>query len=301
MLFLARYVMQGPKEAFITVASLSVLTLWFAPVGFLLGAVIALVTLRVGVKEGAQVLGVAALVHLALAWVTAQSVWPAVVGMVEFMLPAWLLGWVLRATGSLATMIQLVIWLVGSMVILFHMMVEDPVAWWKEVFTTLFAPAMDQAQMHVPDETWAQIAQLATSMLAMSMVILWVSMVLFGRWWQSVLYAPGRVQQDFHSLSLPRQLAWLTGIVALAGLLIGPQQHGLISDLFAVLSAGLMFQGLAVIHALVERRQMSSNWLFATYVLLLLFPQTILLLALIALFDMWMDLRQRYAPPTNEE
>ncbi|HIQ40881.1 MAG TPA: DUF2232 domain-containing protein [Sulfurivirga caldicuralii] len=301
MLFLARYVMQGPKEAFITVASLSVLTLWLAPVGFLLGAAIALVTLRVGIKEGAQVLGVAALVQLLLAWATTQNIWLAVVGVVEFMLPAWVLASVLRTTGSLATMIQLVIWLVGTLVIGFHLVVDDPIGWWQQLFTTLFAPAMEQADMHVPESTWAQVAQLATSMLAMSMVILWVSMVLFARWWQSLLYAPGRFQQDFHRLSLPRQLAWLTGIVALAGLLIGPQQHGLISDLFAVLSAGLMFHGLAVIHALVERRQMSTNWLIATYVLLLLFPQMILLLALIALFDIWMDLRQRYAPPINEE
>ena len=301
MLFLARYVMQGPKEAFITVASLSVLTLWLAPVGFLLGAAIALVTLRVGIKEGAQVLGVAALVQLLLAWATTQNIWLAVVGVVEFMLPAWVLASVLRTTGSLATMIQLVIWLVGTLVIGFHLAVDDPIGWWQQLFTTLFAPAMEQADMHVPESILAQVAQLATSMLAMSMVILWVSMVLFARWWQSLLYAPGRFQQDFHRLSLPRQLAWLTGIVALAGLLIGPQQHGLISDLFAVLSAGLMFHGLAVIHALVERRQMSTNWLIATYVLLLLFPQMILLLALIALFDIWMDLRQRYAPPINEE
>ncbi|HID00422.1 MAG TPA: hypothetical protein EYP05_03675, partial [Piscirickettsiaceae bacterium] len=168
MLFLARYVMQGPKEAFITVASLSVLTLWLAPVGFLLGAAIALVTLRVGIKEGAQVLGVAALVQLLLAWATTQNIWLAVVGVVEFMLPAWVLASVLRTTGSLATMIQLVIWLVGTLVIGFHLVVDDPIGWWQQLFTTLFAPAMEQADMHVPESTWAQVAQLATSMLAMS-------------------------------------------------------------------------------------------------------------------------------------
>ncbi len=300
MLFLARYLMQGPKEAMITIASLSVLTLWFAPVGFLLGAAIALLTLRVGVKEGAQVMGVAMLVQLTLAWATGPTLWPALTGALEFMLPAWALAWVLRATGSLATMIQLIIWLVGTLIVVFHLMVDNPVEWWKGLFTTLFAPIMDQAEMHVPDATWDQLAQLATSMLAMSVVILWASMVLFARWWQGALYAPGRFQRDFHSLALPRQLAWLTGLVALVGLLTGAQQHGLVSDLFAVLAAGLMFHGLAVIHALVERRQMSVNWLFATYVLLLLFPQTILLLALIALMDIWLDLRQRYAP-INEE
>jgi uncharacterized protein YybS (DUF2232 family) len=301
MLFLARYVMEGPKQAYLAASLLSFLTLWISPVGFLLGAVIALVTLRIGVKEGMQVLALSALVQLTAAQLGMGVLWPALAGIMEYMLPAWGLAWILRRTQDLAVMIQAAVWLVGTLVIIFHLSVPDPVAWWTEVFKTLFENAMRDAQISLDDATWTQFAQMATMMIAMSMVILWISIVLFARWWQGALYAPGRFQADFHNLSLPRQLAWLTGLVALAGLLVGPTQHGLISDLFGVLSAGLMFQGLAVVHALVERRQMSANWLFAIYFLLLLFPQTILLLALIALFDMWMNLRQRYATPTNEE
>lgn len=301
MRFLASYFMKGPKEAYLAAAALSVLTLWFAPVGFLLDAGIALVTLQVGIKEGLQVLLAAAAVHLGLALLTPGQAWAGLMGIGEFMLPAWGLAIVLRQSKDLAVMIQWVIWLVGTLVILFHLAVPDTVAWWTQVFKQVLGPAMTQMNVDMTDATWQQLAAFATSMVAMSMVILWISMLLFARWWQSMLYAPGEFQKAFHNLALPRQIAWLTGLVALAGLLIGPNQHGLISDLFAVLSAGLMFQGLAVIHALVERRQMSSNWLFATYVFLFLFPQTILLLAVLALIDIWLDLRQRYATPTNEE
>ncbi len=299
MRFLASYFMKGPKEAYLTAAALSVLTLWFAPLGFLLGAGIALVTLQVGIKEGLQVMLAAVLVHLGVGYAVTGHSWTAWVGIAEFMLPAWGLAFVLRQSKDLAVMIQWVVWLVGALVVLFHLAVPDTVAWWTDVFKRTLGEAMQQMQVTMTEENWQQLGAFATSMVAMSLTILWTSMLLFARWWQSMLYAPGKFQESFHNLALPRQLAWLTGLVALAGLIIGPQQQGLVSDLFAVLSAGLMFQGLAVIHALVERRQMSNSWLFAVYVFLFLFPQAILLLAILALMDIWLDLRQRYATPTN--
>ncbi len=301
MLFLARYFMEGPKQAYLGAAALAVLTLLFSPVGFLLGAGIALVTLQVGIRQGAQVLAAGAATLLVLSQLVLGAPWTGLVGLLEFALPAWLFAAVLRQTGSLASAILMVVWLVGVAVIGFHLAVGDTVAWWQDVLKRVFQPAMEQAQVSLDAATWKQLAELATTMLAMSMTILWIGMVLFARWWQAALYDEGRFRQEFHNLMLPRQFIWLTGLVALAGLIIGPGQHGLISELFGVLSAGLMFQGLAVIHALVDRRQMSSNWLFATYVLLMLFPQMILLLALLALIDLWLDLRQRYATPNNED
>ncbi len=302
MLFLARYVLQGPRQGYLATAGLSALTLWFAPVGFLLGAVIALVTIRVGVKEGFQLALVASAIQLVLAQFVLGAPWPGVAGMGEFILPAWGLAWFFLRTRDLASIILAAVWLMGTLVIGFHLLVADPVAWWTQVFNTLLTPAMEQANMQAPDPQALQImAKMATLLIAMSLVIVWVGMLFVALWWDAALYAQGAFQKAFHTLSLPRSLTWLTGLVALAGLLTGPDQAGLIADLFGVLSAGLMFQGLAVVHSLVEQRQMSSNWLFGLYVLLFLFPQTIMVLAMVALLDMWLDFRQRYAPNNNED
>ncbi|SIN92652.1 Predicted membrane protein [Sulfurivirga caldicuralii] len=302
MLFLARYVLQGPRQGYLATAGLSALTLWFAPVGFLLGAVIALVTIRVGVKEGFQLALVASAIQLVLAQFVLGAPWPGMAGIGEFILPAWGLAWFFLRTRDLASIILAAVWLMGTLVIGFHLLVADPVAWWTQVFNTLLTPAMEQANMQAPDPQALQImAKMATMLIAMSLVIVFVSMLFVALWWDAALYAQGAFQKAFHTLSLPRSLAWLAGLVALAGLLTGPDQAGLIADLFGVLSAGLMFQGLAVVHSLVEQRQMSSSWLFGLYVLLFLFPQTIMVLAMVALLDMWLDFRQRYAPNNNED
>jgi len=305
MLFLARYVLEGPRQGYLATAGLSALTLWFAPVGFLLGAVIALVTIRVGVKEGLQVALTASAIQLVLAQFLMGAAWPGVAGIGEFILPAWGLAWFFLRTRDLASIVLAAVWVMGTLVIGFHLLVPDPIAWWTQVFESLIKGAMQQADMTgmpTPDPQALQImAKMATMLIAMSLVIVWVGMLFVALWWDAALYAQGAFQKAFHSLSLPRSLAWLTGLVALAGLLTGPDQAGLIADLFGVLSAGLMFQGLAVVHSLVEQRQMSSNWLFGLYVLLFLFPQTIMVLAMVALLDMWLDFRQRYAPNNNED
>ena len=302
MRFLARYVLQGPRQGYLATVGLSALTLWFAPVGFLLGAVIALVTIRVGVKEGLQLALAASAVQVVLAQLVMGAPWPGVVGMGEFILPAWGLAWFFLRTRDLASIVLAAVWLMGTLVMGFHLLVPDPIAWWTQVFNTLLAPAMQQANMAAPDPQALQImAKMATMLIAMSLVIVWVSMLFLALWWDAALYAQGAFQKAFHGLMLPRSLAWLTGLVALAGLVTGPDEAGLIADLFGVLSAGLMFQGLAVVHSLVEQRQMSVNWLFGLYFLLFLFPQTIMVLAMVALLDMWLDFRQRYAPNNNED
>ncbi len=52
MLGVANYVMKGPMQAFIAILLLSALTVWIAPLGILVGAIISLVTLRIGEIEG---------------------------------------------------------------------------------------------------------------------------------------------------------------------------------------------------------------------------------------------------------
>ena len=298
MLFIAKFAMQGPRQAWTTLAGLAVLTLWFSPVGFLAGAVLALITLRVGETEGLKGLGVG-LVTLAVAsLIMTGSALPGLIAAGEFLLPAWGFALVLRRTNDMGRMILWAVWIAALMVLAFHLWVSDPVAWWRTVFQQMLEASGNTIMLD--EQTWDQIARLATTMAGMSFVMLWISMVLLARWWQGVLYHPGQFQKDFHALALPRQLGWVMGILALVGLFTHAEPAvQLISDLFAVLSAGLMFQGLAVLHAIVAARKWGRGWLIALYVLLLLFPQMVILLALMALLDMWLDMRKYYATPSN--
>lgn len=291
MLGVANYVMKGPMQAFIAILLLSALTVWIAPLGILVGAIISLVTLRIGEVEGLKVLAAAVATTLGLTLVMSGSIWPGVVGVIEYMLPIWLLSWVLRNTSSLALSLSLNMLIVGAGVIAFHLAVGDTAVWWQQVFKEYVQPVFEQTGTPFPQAMFEDLTQVATMLLAMFVVVLWFSIVLLGRWWQSALYVPGQFRTDFYEIRLPKGIAGLAVFVALVGLFT---QNGLIQDLSGVLMAGLMFQGLAVAHHTVNKRQMSSMWLGGLYVLLFLFPQAVLILATIGLIDIWVDIRNRW-------
>jgi len=55
------------------------------------------------------------------------------------------------------------------------------------------------------------------------------------------------------------------------------------------------FQGMAVIHALITARKLPRGWLIAAYVLLLLVsPESVLVVGLIGMTDAWLDYRKRF-------
>lgn len=291
MLGVANYVMKGPMQAFIAILLLSALTVWIAPLGILVGAIISLVTLRIGEIEGLKVLAAAVATTLGLTLFMSGSIWPGVVGVIEYMLPIWLLSWVLRNTSSMALSLSLNMLIVGAGVIAFHLAVGDTAVWWQQVFKEFVQPVFEQTGTPFPQAMFEDLTQVATMLLAMFVVVLWFSIVLLGRWWQSALYVPGQFRTDFYEIRLPKGIAALAVFVALVGLFT---QNGLIQDLSGVLMAGLMFQGLAVAHHTVNKRQMSSMWLGGLYVLLFLFPQAVLILATIGLIDIWVDIRNRW-------
>lgn len=291
MLSIANFVMKGQKQALFAILVLSALTVWIAPLGVLVGAIIALVTLRVGEQDGLKILLAATVVQIALSMLVSGSYWPGVVAVLEYMLPVWVLSWVLRATNSLALSLSLNILMVGAGVIAFHLFVGETAVWWMQVFNTYLTPVITQTGTTVPQDLMQSVADVATMLLAMFFVILWFVMLVWGRWWQSALYFPGKFRDDFYALRLPKNIALLAIVIALAGLF---SESALIQDLSAVLMTGLMFQGLAVAHHAVNQRGMSSMWLGGLYLLLFLFPQTILILATIGLIDTWVDIRNKW-------
>ncbi|WP_019896460.1 DUF2232 domain-containing protein [Hydrogenovibrio halophilus] len=291
MLSLANYVMRGPMQAWIATLILAVLTVWLAPLGLLLGAVIALVTLRVSETDGLKVLAIAVLATLALHQLTMGQLWPGLVAVMEYMLPVWLLAWALRQTQKLATPIHLAVMLAAGSVLAFHLIVGDTVTWWQAVMENYLAPLMTQAGADLPRATIEQISQVATMLLAMFLVMLWVVMILLARWWQSALYFPGKFREDFYQIRLPLSLAILAAVAAVGSLFT---QSLILQDLAAVLMIGLMFQGLSVIHHAIYLKEMSKGWLIGLYIMLMLFPQVILILATVGLVDTWMDIRNRW-------
>ena len=271
---------------------------WLSLLG---GGLVALVGLRQGPAEGLAValLASAGLVPFAL-FVgmppivmagTALSLW----------LPVLVMSWNLRRTQSLSGSLQLA-GLFGMMVVLAFF--ASPEAGGEisrrlvdQVLVPLFEASRDGG---VPGERELDaMARLVPGVLATALTAALIVSLILGRWWQAILYNPGGFRADFHELR-HGQVAVLAGgaLFVLAAL----TTIGIIDSLALVAILLLMFQGLAVCHALVHRRGMSGFWLAPVYLMLVLMSLPAMsLLAALAILDNVIDFRGRFAPATGQE
>lgn len=291
---LAQFVMRGRSQAALVATVCAMLSLILPLFGLISSAVVALVTLRGGVREGALVVALAALACGVIAALALGAPLVSVALLVLLWLPVWGLAALLRLSRSLALTLQ-----VGAVaglvvVLIIRLLLDDPAAAWLSLLQPL-QDALVKDGMVEPEAAEAVIGEVArwmTGTVAAALVLQWLVGLFIGRWWQALLYNPGGFGEEFRLLRLSRWLG-VAGLVLLVA--IGFQRGaGPVSDVLLVLSVLWLFQGLAVIHALHRNRGLSVGWLVGIYCLLVLFmPHAELLVACIGLVDIGADIRAR--------
>jgi hypothetical protein len=302
---LANFVLGGRLQAILVTVASALLASVAPPYSLLFSylgaALIALVTLRVGVRDGLIVLGgsiaAIALVSLLMA---GQAM---VVVMSAFLLwsPCWIVAAVLRHTVSLPLAMQSsaligVIALVGI-----YLLYGDPAPWWLERLTPFGTALMQQGGVEMDEATTQavlrQIAQLMTGAFLATLVLGVIGSLLLARWWQGLLFNPGGFRQEFHNLRFDR---WM-GLVTLGLMLLSELNEGILGSLTTQVVLVLMmlyfFAGLATMHGVVALSNAGTGWLVAMYITLLV-PQIsgVLLVVLsgLGLLDTWIDIRRRF-------
>lgn len=296
---LASFIMRGRMQAVLAAVLLSGLSLLLPPLLYLSGGTLALVGLRKGVAQGAEVMLLAGLALSALTWLAVGSPLPGLVFMGLVWLPVLFLAAVLRQTISLGFTLGLACTLGLLAVLAGFLILGDPTVWWQEHFEQLLRPTLEQFEM-APEEMESfivRVAMLMTGIFAVAIVLNALFGLLVGRWWQSMLYNPGGFREEFHGLRLPKPLAWLTVLVLLAALAAEGGIGQLAGNLVIVLLFFNLLQGLAVAHAIVAGRGWNVGWLVVLYLLLLFVPQVMVLLILLGLSDSWLDFRKRFLHP----
>jgi len=308
---LAAYIVSGRWQAVLITTAAGLISLLVPLLGgvfnYLAAAVIALVTLHVGLLPGLQVLVIATTVTvLAYQLVGVQ----AVVGLV-LMLLLWLPGWmaaaVLWRTRDLGKAL-LATTVFGALLLLAVFAVfGDPVPWWlaqlQQVGAALEEAGVALTGMDEP-ELQRQLAGLLTGVVLASLIVGVIASLLLARWWQALLVHPGGFRKEFLGL----RLGLAAGLVTLAVMLAARLTQGVFSEFCAQLAMILLVPyllvGLAVIHSLLQQHQRGKGWLVAIYILLAILPQATLLLAAGGLVDTWVDFRRRLgrngSPPDNE-
>ncbi len=296
---LAGFIMGGRLRAMLVAAASAVLALlappFTAPLSYLGGAAVALVSLRVGMWEAALVLlGGAAGTALLSQLVLGHAV-PVVLAALFLWVPAWLVAGVLRYTVSLTRAVQSAA-VIGVLVVVGAYAIHgDPAAWWQHILAPVLGPALKQSGVSGdPQQVLAAVAQLMTGVAAAALVLGLLVCVLLARWWQALLYNPGGFRREFHALRMDRSSGWMTVAVVFAA----AAGHGSVLATVAVQVAMVLLvmyalTGLALAHSLVAGYRAHVAWLAGLYVALIVLRPMVLLLALAGLLDAWFDFRRR--------
>lgn len=288
-------------------AGTAVLGLLLPPFGFVAAGMVGLVTLKYGVADGALILAASVAVSSAVTLLVFQSADASLLFAVSMGLPMLLLATVLRITASQGAALACAGLLGGSVIAAVHLLTANPVAWWRGVLEFFLVDRMQPGDTPDPAtvERLREMAEIAeklaplmsgapTGIAVGTMVLLFLA-----RWGHAVLDNPGGFGKEFRALRLDRRLAFAAILLGLSAVFLRGFASGLLPELFNLVVALYVIQGIAVAHALVKHRQASSGWLVAMYILVVLMPPlAMILLSVTGFSDTWLDYRARYGAST---
>jgi len=281
---LAQFVMRGPLQASGVAALTTAIPLLF----WVGAAVVGLVILRLGIRQGLNV-GLWALLP-ALGWSWFGQDPTALAVLLEVMLMTALL----RVTSSWdkalcgGTFLAIVIGLVLPQLYpgLMDILVQTGVQFYQQYNA-------DVAQS-LGNNLESVIRQTMSASMAGTYLALAIGMTLLARGWQAALYNPGGLRTEFHGLRLSPVFAVVFAVTMVIGPVLG------LNTVLLAWAAGtpLFLAGLALVHGVVARKKLSRQWLVMFYVaLVLLGPSLMILLVVLAFVDSWLNIRGRINPP----
>ena len=293
---LAEYAMRGRMQATAISSLFAVLSLILPPLSYISGAVVALVTMRQGVSQGAFVAFVAVLVLAVISMVSTGNIIVAVVFGVVVWLPVWLLAIVLRQTVSLPITLAVATLICCVAVFAFHLSIGNTVEWWQNVLDKVLAEVFTQPGVNAADVEMMRTtaSQYMTGLMASAFFISMVLSVFLARWWQAILYNPGGFKLEFLQFRVERSIAILGALIMIWAMLT-PVPGSLASDLSVVISIYASVAGIALIHHWVAATEAHKAWIILLYLLLFFIaPQILVLLAIIGFADAWLNIRRYY-------
>ena len=298
---LAAYITRGHLSAALVAVAAAAAALFFAPLGYVSGGAVALMTLVAGPTSGLVVVAIAAGVTMLVGLAAAGEIAIGLGFAAVVWLPAWLVASVLRQTVSLPLAVMTAAALGVALILGMHALIADPAAFWEGQLQQVFAVLEQQGGGLDPsaEEAMQALAGVMTGALGAGTALSLALMLFLARWWQAMLQKPGGFRGEFHALRVDGRLAWFALAVAVAGASL-PGGGGVVAgQVTLVLVVLYLIQGLAVVHGTAGKRELGWQWLALVYVLLVLVPYTIPVVAALGFLDTWLDVRRRLAPSGN--
>lgn len=265
-------------------------SLLFAWIG---AAVVALVILRKGSREGLWLVLWASLPALLVTRVSGDS------SALAMLLGTAILALVLRASVSLALTAVAsagVAIVTGLGLLVFgEPLLTELAGLFAQFFAALETQTLEAGgePLGLAPPTLAQLAgMMGTANGALSFLCL-----ALARYWQAALYNPGGFGSEFRALQLPRTLVWalVMAAVAFAAAGLAFRSWG------AAMLLPLTVAGFALLHARARHRGQGSFWMSGIYVAWLVFDAAKLGLVGLVLADTVMNFRERWKDAESQE
>lgn len=298
---LAEFVMRGRSQAAMMATVPALLALLLPMLGIVSSAVVALVTLRIGTRDGLFVSAISTVASALLAYLVLGTLKPAVGFLLVLWLPAWFLGMVLRGSRSLSLVVQSALSFGLLVIALLYLELGEPQAQWAQILRDLVGELVRSGLLE-PGESESLVQSLAiwmTGLLAGSFYLQLLLALFLARSWQAQLYNPSGFMAEFQALQVHGGIALLTLPLFVLTWFQGAAAPALVRDLTVLLAPLWVVQGMAVAHGVATQAHLHPAWLVMLYLLLLVAPlPAVMLVILVGLADVAVDFRSRFRTKT---
>ena len=289
---LAAWLVARPQNAILALAG----TLLLPVLQLLSGIVMVVLVLRQGARM-AVIEGIAAGVLVGIiAAVAGVPVLQVLGNVLTTWLPALVLGGVLQVTRSLALTMQVSVLVAAGLTMVFHLVVDDMVAYWQPVTSYMLEWARagnlhEQVQLMESDPVMT--ANMVTIAIVLSSWMLYVLYLMFGYYIFREISDESGNYGRFCDLNFGRVLAL---IMALASVLAVVSGATAVQNIAFIMFAMFWIQGLALVHWMYTEASLPVLVVILTYVMLpVLHVFLILALAVLGYTDAWFGYRRRLA------
>jgi uncharacterized protein YybS (DUF2232 family) len=114
--------------------------------------------------------------------------------------------------------------------------------------------------------------------------------LVLARWWQGIIFNPGGLSKEL----LMIRLSYIAGGAFLLGLVLSYWGSALIVDVMPVFYLVFGLAGFSLLHCVAKNKKASWFWLALFYIVITVNPMAVILVAMIALLDTWLDFRKRF-------
>lgn len=281
---LGHYVMRGRLQAITVGLLLSMLPILSCGTH----AVVGLVSLRQGPKEGALVLLWVMLPSVILAsTVNPMLWWYSILGQ---HLLGYALAVLLRVTGAWGSVLEALLLLGLFLVTGVHWVVPDTSALWLQQWHHYITLLQSQMIFHIPEGLLKEWSHMATGLQLMFLFLgnlwnLWVA-----RWMQAALYNSGQFWPELKAI----RLSWASSVMMIAVVVAGGLGMKLAWDSIPIVAFIGGMAGFSIFSVGILR-QVGQFWRIISYMMLLLFFSYLVWgLVVLGWIDSMLDLRKRW-------